>query len=217
MRAAGAAAVGAATRRRLAHAAAAHEDQIRRLRELLAPLGVGDSAIAQATHQGLGTRLPLEQGLTNYYVNLHRDWAWGEEENAAGLAEIVQALGGGARGLGRTLVHGAGAGRLAYDLHAAGDAPLTVATDFNPLLLLVAREMFGSVASSGRSGRMRDTASRTSSMACDRSVSNWNSMKVCELPVETVELMFSMPTMFETASSILRVISVSICEGGTPA
>ena len=45
-------------------------------------------------------------------------------------------------GLGRTLVQGAGAGRLAYDLHAAGDAPLTVATDFNPLLLFAAREMF---------------------------------------------------------------------------
>jgi uncharacterized protein YbaR (Trm112 family) len=90
----------------------------------------------------LGTPLPLEQGLTNYYVNLHRDWAWGAEENAAGLDEIVQVLGGSARGLGRTLVHGAGAGRLAYDLHAAGDAPLTVGTDFNPLLLMVAREMY---------------------------------------------------------------------------
>jgi hypothetical protein len=40
------------------------------------------------------------------------------------------------------LVHGSGAGRLAYDLHAAGDAPLTVATDFNPMLLFVAREMY---------------------------------------------------------------------------
>jgi len=132
----------ATTRRRLAHAAAAHDDQIRRLGQLLAPLGLEESGVAEATHQGLGTRLPLEQGLTNYYVNLHRDWVWGAEENAAGLAEIVQVLGGGAQGLGRTLVHGAGAGRLAYDLHAAGDAPLTVATDFNPLLLMVAREMF---------------------------------------------------------------------------
>ncbi len=133
---------GAATRRRLLHVAAAYEDQIRRLQALLAPLGLGESAIAEATHRGIGTRLPLEQGLTNYYVNLHRDWAWGEEENSAGLAEIVQVLGGHASGLGRTLVHGAGAGRLAYDLHGAGDAPLTVATDFNPLLLFVAREMF---------------------------------------------------------------------------
>jgi hypothetical protein len=141
MRAAADGASGA-TRRRLAQVAGANEDQVLRLRELLAPLGPGQDGIAEATHQGLGTKLPFEQGLTNYYVNLHRDWAWGGEENAAGLAELVQALGGSAQGLGLTLVQGAGAGRLAYDLHDAGDAPLTVATDFNPLLLFVAREMF---------------------------------------------------------------------------
>jgi SAM-dependent methyltransferase/uncharacterized protein YbaR (Trm112 family) len=132
----------AATRRRLAHTAAAHDDQVARLAQLLAPLGREQASVAAATHQGLGTRLPLQQGLTNYYVNLHRDWAWGDEENAAALAEISGVLGGHVRGLGRTLVHGAGAGRLAYDLHVAGDAPLTVATDFNPLLLFAARELF---------------------------------------------------------------------------
>ena len=131
-----------ATRRRLEHLATAHEQQIERLRVLLAPLGLEQAGIAEATHHSLGTRLPLEQGLTNYYVNLHRDWAWGDEENAAGLAEISAVLGGAVTGLGRTLVHGSGAGRLAYDLHAAGDAPLTVATDFNPMLLFVAREMY---------------------------------------------------------------------------
>jgi hypothetical protein len=130
-----------ATRRRLEHVAAAHEDQITRLRALLAPLGLEPGA-ALATHQGLGTRLPLQQGLTNYYVNLHRDWSWGDEENARQLEEIRAALGGSLAGLGCTLVHGAGAGRLAYDLHVGGDAPLTVATDFNPLLLFVARDVF---------------------------------------------------------------------------
>lgn len=142
MRTEAAAAALPATRARLEHGAAAHEDQARRLSVLLAPLGVEQAQASQAVHQALGTRLPTEQGLTNYYVNLHRDWAWGEEENALALAEIPAVLGGAVRGLGRTLVHGAGAGRLAYDLHQAGDAPLTVATDFNPLLLAVAREMF---------------------------------------------------------------------------
>jgi hypothetical protein len=142
MRAAAAGAgVAAATRRRLEHVAAAHDDQIARLRALLAPLGIEPGA-ALATHQGLGTQLPLQQGLTNYYVNLHRDWSWGDEENARQLAEVRAAAGGSLAGLGRTLVLGAGAGRLAYDLHADGDAPLTVATDFNPLLLFVAREVF---------------------------------------------------------------------------
>jgi hypothetical protein len=132
----------AATRRRLERTAAAHDDQIARLRSLLAPLGLDQASIAEATHQGLGTRLPVEQGLTNYYVNMHRDWAWGAAENSAALAELAAVLGGTLAGLGRTLVQGAGAGRLAYDLHVGGDAPLTVATDFNPLLLFVARELF---------------------------------------------------------------------------
>lgn len=131
-----------ATRRRLARVAAANDDQVQRLVALLAPLGLEQAGAAESTLQALGARLPTEQGLTNYYVNLHRDWSWGDEENAAALGEIRAALGGSVSGLGRTLVQGAGAGRLAYDLHAAGDAPLTVATDFNPLLLFVAREIF---------------------------------------------------------------------------
>ena len=130
------------TRRRLELVARANEDQIGRLESLLAPLGLDQSAISEATHRGLGTRLPTEQGLTNYYVNLHRDWAWGDEENQASLQALRDLRGGDLRGRGRTLVQGAGAGRLAYDLHAAGDAPLTVATDFNPLLLFAARELF---------------------------------------------------------------------------
>jgi len=135
-------ALEAGTRRRLEHVARANEDQVERLRELLAPLGMDQAGIAEATHQGLGTRLPTEQGLTNYYVNLHRDWCWGDEENQAALNELRALLGGDLKGLGRVLVQGAGAGRLAYDLHAASDATLTVATDFNPLLLFAARELF---------------------------------------------------------------------------
>jgi hypothetical protein len=134
--------IAPATRRRLESVAAAYEDQAARLRALLAPLGLDAAGTPEPVHHALGTRLPIEQGLTNYYVNLHRDWAWGEEENSATLAEIGAALDGGWAGLGRTLVQGAGAGRFAYDLHAAGGAPLTVATDFNPLLLFAARELY---------------------------------------------------------------------------
>ncbi len=134
--------IAPATQRRLETVAAAYEDQVTRLRVLLAPLGLESAGTPESVHHALGTRLPIEQGLTNYYVNLHRDWAWGAEENAATLAEISAALDGGWAGLGDTLVQGAGAGRLAYDLHAAGGAPLTVATDFNPLLLFAARELY---------------------------------------------------------------------------
>ena len=89
MRAEAAATATAATRARLEFVANAHQDQVRRLGALLAPLGLEHSQADQATLEGIGTRLPTEQGLTNYYVNLHRDWAWGDEENAAGLAEIL--------------------------------------------------------------------------------------------------------------------------------
>lgn len=139
---AGADDVRAETRRRLETVAAAHDDQIRRLNALLEPIGLERASMSEATHHGLGTRLPTEQGLTNYYVNVHRDWSWGAAENEASLAELRAVLGGALTGLGHTLVQGAGAGRLAYDLHQGGDAPLTVATDFNPLLLFTAREVF---------------------------------------------------------------------------
>jgi hypothetical protein len=131
-----------ATRRRLEHVARANEDQIERLRQLLAPLGLDQASISEATNRGLGTRLPTEQGLTNYYVNLHRDWSWGDDENQAAVQELRALLGGTLDGLGRVLVQGAGAGRLAYDLRATSDATLVVATDFNPLLLFAARELF---------------------------------------------------------------------------
>ena len=36
---------------------------------------------------------------------------------------------------------GAGAGRLAYDIHMRWGPPLTIAADFNPLLLFVARDV----------------------------------------------------------------------------
>lgn len=126
------------TRTRLERLAAAHDDQAGRLRVLLAPLGVG-AAPRHETLLALRTRLPLEQGLTSYYANLHRDWCWGDEENEASFALVERVLGGEAPG--RMLVLGAGAARLARDIHERCGARLSVAADFNPLLLFVAREV----------------------------------------------------------------------------
>jgi hypothetical protein len=130
----------AATRSRLARLAEAHQDHARRLAALLAPLGSGAAPPPRETLLALQTRLPLDQGLANYYVNLHRDWAWGERENAAAL-EAFAAVADPAAPFGRTLVLGAGGARLAYDLHRHFAPSITVATDFNPLLLLVASEI----------------------------------------------------------------------------
>jgi N2227-like protein len=128
---------GTATARRLEHVAAALDDQAGRIRALLKPLGVDKRGEAHAVHAALGTELPLTQGLSTYYPNLHRDWCWGDDENRASLDALLACLPSGTRP-SRMLVLGAGAGRLAYDLHAALRPALTVALDFNPLFLLAA-------------------------------------------------------------------------------
>ncbi|MCC5793221.1 MAG: class I SAM-dependent methyltransferase [Chromatiales bacterium] len=123
------------TRQRLELLAAASDDHRERLAALLAPLGMAGHRASHETHLALRTRLPADQGLTTYYPNIHRDWAWGEAENAASLELLLPLLGN--RVTGRVLVLGAGAGRLAFDLHQGGEASLTVALDFNPLLVLL--------------------------------------------------------------------------------
>jgi SAM-dependent methyltransferase len=128
---------GSLARRRIERVAVALEDQAVRIRALLEPIGVARRAEAHAVHVALGTELPLGQGLSTYYPNLHRDWCWGDEENLASLEAALASLPPGCAPR-RLLVLGAGAGRLAYDLHQALRPGLTVALDFNPLFLLAA-------------------------------------------------------------------------------
>lgn len=125
-----------ATRERLTLLRSANADHAKRLAELLAPLGVDALTASVETYLALRTRPPSDQGLLTYYANVHRDWAWGREENALSVELIREALDG--RAPGRTLVLGSGAGRLAYDIHMTLGAETTVALDFNPLLVLIA-------------------------------------------------------------------------------
>jgi hypothetical protein len=126
----------ASTRRRLEVLRDATADHATRLAALLAPLGLEAPAASRETYLALRTRLPPDQGLMTYFGNVHRDWAWGREENEASLELVADAL--GSVPAGRTLVLGAGAGRLAYDIHQRLGSESTVALDFNPLLLFVA-------------------------------------------------------------------------------
>jgi SAM-dependent methyltransferase len=128
---------GGPTRTRLERVAAALDDQSARIRALMQPLGIDRRREAEAVHVALGTELPLGQGLTSYYPNLHRDWCWGDSENRASLEAVLGCLGDAAPPR-RVLVLGAGAGRLAYDLHQALAPAITVALDFNPLFMLAA-------------------------------------------------------------------------------
>jgi len=130
----------AATRTRLKLQAAACTDHARRLRALLSPLLGSAPAAAPEMYRGLDVALPTGQGLTGYYANLHRDWCWGEAENEAAYRLVDETL--GAEPVGRLLLLGVGAGRLAYDLHARRRPEVSVAIDLNPLFLLAAARLY---------------------------------------------------------------------------
>lgn len=114
-----------------------------RHRELLTAILV-DARIDAAERRGPPPEgVPGEAAITSYIHQIHRDWGWddeGSEENRAALAAISAVLGPSPE-LGRVLVLGAGACRLAADVHALGSATLTVAVDVNPLPMLVARRV----------------------------------------------------------------------------
>ncbi len=128
------------TRNRLKLMASACADHARRLRSLLAPLGATPSGATTAAYGALGEPPLPRQGLTSYYANVHRDWCWGGTENEAAYRAVHTAL--GAIDPGRTLVVGAGSGRLVYDLHVRRHCDVAIAADLNPLMLLVAQRMF---------------------------------------------------------------------------
>jgi SAM-dependent methyltransferase len=89
----------------------------------------------QPPHEGVG----LPRGAADYISCLFRDWAWSNDqgnENDRSLAAIRRVTQG--RGLGRTLVLGAGGCRLAYDLHLQCGGTDTAVVDIDPYLLAFA-------------------------------------------------------------------------------
>lgn len=128
------------TRRRVDRYKKAVDYHRRALQKLLQPIDVQSMQGNYESYLALRTRLPADQGLHTYYANVHRDWAWGDEENLASLKQIESVLHENAE-LGNVLVLGAGAGRLAYDIHMRFETKATVALDFNPLLMLVLKKV----------------------------------------------------------------------------
>ncbi|MDH3430573.1 MAG: methyltransferase domain-containing protein [Gammaproteobacteria bacterium] len=126
------------TKRRIERYRKATDAHRRSLQKLLQPLDVQSMHGNHETYLALRTRLPADQALNTYYANVHRDWSWGDEENAVSLKQVRSVLHENAE-LGDILVLGAGAGRLAYDLHMQTDCKSTTAMDFNPLLMLIAQ------------------------------------------------------------------------------
>lgn len=136
----------ARTRSRLKLLAGAKEDQGRRLRALLAPLQLDAREPSMETQIALRTRLPDSQHLTSYYANVHRDWCWGDEENEASFAQVAAAF--GEHTPGTMLVLGAGAGRLAVDLHQRCAPLQTIAADINPLLVFIGAKVIAGESAS---------------------------------------------------------------------
>ena len=128
------------TKRRLERYKKAVESHRRSLQKILQPLEMQSLQGNYESYLALRTRLPSDQGINTYYPNIHRDWSWGEQENAASLKQIRAVLHDHAD-LGNILVLGCGAGRLAYDVHTELNCSATVAMDFNPLLMLVAKSV----------------------------------------------------------------------------
>lgn len=130
--------LSALSRQRLEKQLQAADEHRATLRQILAPVDIQSSQASYESYLALRTRLPTDQGISTYYGNIHRDWDWGDEENVASLAQISAVTDDG-KSLGNTLVLGAGACRLAYDIHMKLDTASCVAMDFNPLLLLIAK------------------------------------------------------------------------------
>jgi hypothetical protein len=129
------------TKQRLALQVKAADEHRNMLRKILAPVDIQSMQANHESYLAMRTRLPTDQGIHTYYANIHRDWAWGDDENKASLSQIEAVIDGESPRLGNTLVLGAGACRLAYDIHMNLDTSNTVATDFNPLLLLIAQSV----------------------------------------------------------------------------
>ena len=128
------------TRRRIERYRKSTEQHRRALQKLLKPVDLQSMSGNYESYLALRTRLPTDQGLNTYYANVHRDWCWGDEENEASLKQVRSVLHDHAE-LGDVLVVGAGAGRLAYDIHKQLNCTRVIAMDFNPLLILVAHAM----------------------------------------------------------------------------
>ncbi len=119
-----------------------------RLRALARALGDQVKDIVGVVSPALGGPLAgggdaLPRGVVEYIQFLYRDWGWesaDNRENERAFQAIRQLLEPESESieLGRTLVLGAGAGRLAYDLHTRLRASETALLDIDPFLFVIA-------------------------------------------------------------------------------
>lgn len=128
------------TRQRLRTIAEALEVERNLFAELVGPLRPGTSRLAWPRTASIPNAGAL--ALLGCYEHVFRDWAWGEHESkiALGIAKDLL-IAQQEDPLRRLVLLGAGAGRLAADLHGALELEHSVALDVNPLPLLVAERL----------------------------------------------------------------------------
>jgi hypothetical protein len=117
----------------------AYQQQAIQVQNLLAPLNLNeqDELALNKPIDRFQSKIPKVQGLTSYYDNIFRDWAWDNGENEQMLAAIDDVL-PKQHQLGKLLTIGTGAGRLSYDIHQQYSPSYSVLLDINPLLLFAA-------------------------------------------------------------------------------
>ena len=104
--------------------------------ELVSPI-LQAKVSGKPVYDALSDRAPSTQNLLSYESNLYRDWVWGNEENDLSLSILTKHL--GEVSPEKILVLGAGACRLAFDIHNHIKPNLTIANDINPLLMFAAQ------------------------------------------------------------------------------
>lgn len=84
--------------------------------------------------------VPSQQTLSLYWNNIFRDWSWETEENKISLDIIKKIIPTGWKPE-NFVVLGSGSCRLAVDIHQEFQLKNTLALDFNPFLLFIAKQM----------------------------------------------------------------------------
>ena len=124
------------TRARVQRVAAGLAAQQQHVQALLADLTAGGEPLAGAGVQRPDARDQLL--VLECYENVFRDWVWGQREGELMRAIVVDLF---PEKPGTLAVYGAGAGRLAADVHRTLAPGATFAFDINPLPLLIAARL----------------------------------------------------------------------------
>jgi uncharacterized protein YbaR (Trm112 family) len=125
------------TRQRILRIARGFAQQLEAVTSLFEPLDAGAdqwaaSAIPSRPEPG------AQLAILECYDHVFRDWCWGEPECALAIDFIAPLV---PAGLERVAIFGAGAGRLAADVHQRCGPARTLALDVNPLPFLIANTL----------------------------------------------------------------------------